>query len=429
MIREIPTVDRFRARLRPPGSKSITNRALVCAALAQGESLLTNASDSDDSAMMANGLNQLGVLVRPSDRGWTVHGTGAVLNAPKLPIPVGNAGTTLRFLLSLAGLASGDTVFDADVRMAERPNDDLRAALADLGVEVTAGGPLPRFVVRGGRVRGGEIRIRPGKSSQFLSSVLLVSPYASGDVTLRIDGPLPSAPYVTMTEKVMAAFGVRVDRPGPDTLRVRAGQRYRPVLYAVESDASSASYFLASAAVTGGEVTIEGLSRESLQGDAGFADVLVGMGCDRVELQDGLVLRGPGRLRGIDIDMNAMPDMVPSLVAAALFAEGPTTVRNVAHLRYKESDRLGTLAGELARLGARIRVREDGLTVEPGPLNGSDVDPHGDHRLAMMFAVVGLRLPGVRVLHPEVVRKSYPGFWSTFLDAAGQSGMRPLEKE
>ncbi|HSQ76829.1 MAG TPA: 3-phosphoshikimate 1-carboxyvinyltransferase [Bacteroidota bacterium] len=408
--RVISPVDHLEGLMHVPGSKSISNRALVCAALAGGESVIRNSSDSTDTGMMINGLNQMGVLAVHSGDHLTVHGTGGRLYAPKYPIPVGNAGTTLRFLLSVAARATGTTVFEGSSRMALRPITPLIDALGELGVQVGFQRDTSRYVVTGGTLRGGESRVSGEQSSQFVSSLLLASPGLDRGLLLDVPGSLPSAPYVTMTIRVMSSFGAGV-RVRESQFEVPAGTGYHAAAYQVEADASSATYPFAAAALCGGPVAVPHLAADSLQGDAGFLDVLARMGCQVHREGERVAVVRREALRGIDVDMNAMPDAVPALVAAALFAESPTRIRNVAHLRFKESDRLGTLAEELAQIGADVRVTEDGLDIHPVPLHGAQLDPHEDHRLAMMFALIGLRVPGIAVETPDCVAKSYPRFW------------------
>jgi 3-phosphoshikimate 1-carboxyvinyltransferase len=407
--REIPTSGPLRGTMRVPGSKSIANRALVCAALAKGESILENLSDSDDTLLLVNALDQLGVSVRRDGLRASVFGTAGRLFAPKVPIPVGNAGTTLRFLLSLAALAEGRTVFEASDRMAERPNQDLLDALRAQGIEVRQLGS--RFFVNGGALAGGSVEVKSTASSQFLSSILLVSPYARESVVIRGTSGLTSAPYVGLTIDVMEHFGARVTATGDAEFSVAHGL-YSPSTFAVETDASGASYPMGAAAITSGEVFVPGISERSRQSDAGFAGVLRRMGCDVVDGDGGLRITRRASLSGIDVDMNSMPDVVPTLVAVALFAEGPTRIRNIGHLRFKESDRLDGLAGALQGVGADVRVIDDGLLVTPGPIRGGILESHDDHRLAMSFALIGLRVPGITITNPECVKKSYPAFWT-----------------
>jgi len=420
MEREIQPAGPVQGRFRVPGSKSITNRALLCAALARGRSLLTNASDSDDSSLMLNGLNLLGVLARRSGDQLIVEGTGGRLYAPKFPIPVGNAGTTLRFLMSAAALSEGRVVFSMSERMAQRPNEDLLDALKELGVTARAVPDMARIEVEGPTLRGGGVRLRADKSSQFLSSLLLAGPYAREDLVIGIEGKVVSASYVKITIGVMEQFGVAVEGSFASGFLVRAGHHYVPTTYAVEPDASSASYPLAAAAIAGGEVLVEGMTLTSLQGDAGFARILEKMGCEVSESAGGLRLSRTGSLRGVDVEMEEMPDTVPTLVAVALFAGTPTRIRNVAHLRHKESDRLSGVAAELKKIGADIDVREDGLVIRPSALRGGHLHTHDDHRLAMSFALVGLRVPGVILDNPECVKKSFPEFWGEFETLCGR---------
>jgi len=414
MIKEITPRGNLRSRVHVPGSKSTTNRALICASLAKGESLIRNASDSEDTSLMANGLNQLGVLVRKNGDALIVTGTGGRLYAPKFPIPVGNAGTTLRFLISLAALAQGNVAFEGSRRMAERPINDLLDALRMLGVEAKVQESLSLYNVQGGSLPGGIARLSGEKSSQFISSLLMVSPYSERDVTIEVEGDLASRPYVDITMDVMLRFGAHVQHADYRRFNVAAGQRYAPGEFDVEPDASGASYFLAAAAICGGEIMVEGLRSNSLQGDVHFLRVLQQMGCDVSEDGDGVRLRSTGRLEGVEIDMNAMPDVVPTLAVTALFGRGVTRILNVGHLRHKESDRLGALATELRKLGACVTVLGDDLEIEPAQLRGALLDTYDDHRLAMSFALAGLRVPGVKIENPDCVKKSFPTFWKEF---------------
>lgn len=397
-----------------PGSKSLTNRALVCGALATGRSVLLNASDSDDSALMANGLNQFGVLVRKEGSRWVVEGAGGRLYAPRFPIPVGNAGTTLRFFLALSALARGSVVLEGSPRMAERPNRELIEALREAGIDARESPGFARYEVTGGKLQGGTLRIRQDRSSQFLSALLMIAPMAGGPVEIVVDGPRRSESYVRMTVGVMRAFGAEVLEGGDGGFHIPAPQRYAPVEFVVEPDASGASYGFGAAAITGGEVVVTGLRPGSSQGDASFPSLLVRMGCVMNETDEGIRLRGGPSLRGIDVDMSGMPDVVPTLVAVALFASTPTRIRNVAHLRFKESDRIGALAVEFRKLGGSLVEYDDGLEVTPALLHGGTVATYGDHRMAMAAALVGLRVSGVEVENPRCVEKSFPRFWEEF---------------
>ena len=414
MTRTMKCAGPLHGQMRVPGSKSLTNRALVCAALASGNSVVRGASDSDDTALMANGLDQLGILVRREEDRLMVQGGGGKLFAPKYPIPVGNAGTTFRFLLALAALANGRTVFQTSDRMALRPNDDLLEALRNLGADVIHREGATQFELVGHGLSGGTVSVRGSSSSQFLSAILLVSPYANASLSVRVEGALASAPYVELTLDVMNRFGVTVFRNADGSFSVPMSSRFHATEYAVEADASGALYPFAAAAIAGGSVFVPGIRAASLQADAGFPAILQEMGCLVHHQEDGTVVERTGPLKGLNVRMNGMPDAVPALAAVALFADRPTRIEDVGQLRFKESNRLEGLASELEKLGANIRVEGDGLTITPCPLHGGLLGTHGDHRLAMSYAAVGLRVPGVIIDDPDCVRKSFPRFWQEF---------------
>jgi 3-phosphoshikimate 1-carboxyvinyltransferase len=403
------------ARVRPPGSKSITNRALVCAALADGVSTLRGALDSEDTRVMIEGLGRLGIEVESHDarRKLVVHGSGGKIPAVEAELFCANSGTTIRFLTAMVTLGHGAFRLDGVARMRERPIADLIAALVQLGANVRSEreNGCPPVVVHANGVPGGAATVRGDISSQFLSGLLLTAPGASDAVELHIAGTLVSRPYVLMTLAVMRSFGVEVSTGSElGSFRIPAPKLYRACDYAVEPDASAASYFWAAAAVTGGEVTVEGLSARSLQGDIAFVDCLEQMGCELHRGADEITVVG-GKLHGVDVDMNAISDTVQTLAVVALFAEGPTTIRNVGHIRHKETDRIGALAIELRKLGAKVDERLDGLTIHPGLLKPATIDTYHDHRMAMSFALAGLRQPGVRINDPSCTAKTYPKFF------------------
>jgi 3-phosphoshikimate 1-carboxyvinyltransferase len=294
--------------------------------------------------------------------------------------------------------------------MGQRPISDLVDAFRDLGVAVEHHPGIARYAVHGGTFHGGEVTISGERSSQFISSLLLAAPGTAQGVTVHSTGALASAPYLAMTVGVMRRFGVEVRVNGTD-YSVFPGASYRPTRYEVEPDASSATYAFGAAAVAGGTVTVTGVRQGSIQSDAGLLEMLGEMGCSIEWIPEGVTVTCRSALRGIAVDMNRMPDAVPTLVAVALFANGPTRITNVAHLRFKESDRLGTLADELRQIGADITVFDDGMVINPVPLHGATLDAHEDHRLAMSFALVGLRVPGITILGPDCVAKSFPRFW------------------
>lgn len=402
------------ARIALPGSKSLSNRALLVAALAEGRSRLPGILESDDTLVLRDALVSLGAGIFAEADGWVVDGTGGVLSDPEKPIYVGASGTAARFLSAAAALAPNPVTLDGTPRMRERPIDDLAQALDRLGcrVEVLGRNGCPPLRVAGGGLEGGRVRIDARRSSQYVSAVLLVAPYARKNVELDLEGGvLPSRPYVDLTLDVMAAFGARAEWTPHGTLFAEAGRTYRARDFAIEPDASTAAYFFCAAAICGGRVQIDGLLPTSRQADLGLLRILEAMGCRVESSSRGIEVRRAGRLRGIAVDMNAMPDAVLALAVTALFAEGPTVIRNVANLRIKESDRLAALECELNKLGARAHTSEDSLTIEPGPLRGAEIATYDDHRMAMAFALAGLRVPGVTIRDPGCVRKSWPGYF------------------
>jgi 3-phosphoshikimate 1-carboxyvinyltransferase len=400
--------------IRPPGSKSITNRALACAALAQGESLLTGALDSDDTRVMIDSLGKLGIKVDVDlDRcELRVQGCGGVIPRAQADLFIGNSGTTVRFLAALVALGQGTYRLDGTARMRERPIRDLLVALKQLGADAAseAGTDCPPVVIRAAGLNGGVARVRGDVSSQFLSGLLQAAPYAKQPVELIVDGELVSKPYVTMTLDVMRAFGVDVPHDASLARFTIPRGNYRGLNYAIEPDASAASYFFAAAAITGGEITVAGLSRKSLQGDVGMVDLLEQMGCYVAWHDDSITVRG-GKLRGITADMNAISDTVQTLSAVAIFAEGPTTITGVPHIRHKETDRLSAVATELRKFGAQVDEFVDGLTITPASLHGAEIDTYDDHRMAMSMALVGLRVLGVVIRDPGCTSKTYPEFF------------------
>jgi 3-phosphoshikimate 1-carboxyvinyltransferase len=410
---EIRPTGPLRATIRPPGSKSITNRALVCAALADGESLLTGVLDSEDTQVMIEALRQLGIAAQHDAVAATVGvvGCGGRLPASEADLYVANSGTTVRFLAAVVALGHGTFRLDGTPRMRQRPIGDLLESLRQLGADIVSetGTGCPPVVVKAQGLSGGRATVAGSVSSQFLSALLMAAPYADADVELVVRGDLVSRPYIDMTLAVMASFGVCV-RETPSRFTISAPRRYRGRNYAVEPDASAASYFFAAAAITQGQVTVEGLSSASLQGDLAFCDCLERMGCEVRHGRNHIAVVGRP-LGGIDVDMNAISDTVQTLAAVALFAERPTTIRNVAHIRHKETDRIHALAVELRKLGAEVEERADGLKITPRALHAAEINTYDDHRMAMSMALVGLAVPGVVIRDPDCTAKTYPQFF------------------
>jgi 3-phosphoshikimate 1-carboxyvinyltransferase len=386
---------------------------LICAALGRGESLLTGALESEDTLVMVEALRHLGIRIDPewAQQSLRVQGCDGRLPAKKADLYVANSGTTVRFLAATVALGQGEFRLDGTARMRERPIQDLLESLDQLGVDARSENQsgCPPVIIRAAGLAGGRATVRGDVSSQFLSGLLLAAPYARSPVELVVEGDLVSQPYIRITLAVMKSFGVLVEE---EDLRrfVIPNLGYTGRKHAIEPDASAASYFFAAAAITRGEVTVEGLSGQSLQGDVAFVDCLERMGCRVTHGEDSITVAG-GPLSGIDVDMNAISDTVQTLAAVALFASGPTTIRDVAHIRHKETDRIAALANELRKVGAEVQEYADGLRIDPRPLRSAEIATYHDHRMAMSLSLVGLRSPGVVILDPGCTAKTYPRFF------------------
>jgi 3-phosphoshikimate 1-carboxyvinyltransferase len=407
-----------RVTVRVPGSKSITNRALILAALshpAKG-SELRGVLRSEDTEVMIDALRMLDIRVRTNWPDDVVHVRrgifGRVIPAETADLFVANSGTSMRFLTALVSLGQGRYRIDGVSRMRERPIQDLLDALRQLGVQASSEqrNGYPPVVIEANGLSGGTVRIKGDVSSQFLSALLMAAPLAGDAVTIEVDGPLVSAPYIAMTVAMMGKFGVDVETDMQSSFRVPTRPWYDARSWEIEPDASAASYFFGAAAITRGEVTVAGLGSSSLQGDLRFVDVLEEMGCRVVRSHQGYTVAG-GPLHGINVDMNKISDCVMTLAAVACFAKGPTTIRNVGHIRHKETDRLQALATELRKVGPRVEESADGLTIIPGALHGATIDTYNDHRMAMSMALIGLTIPGIVIRNPACVAKTYPCFF------------------
>lgn len=399
-----------------PGSKSLANRALVCAALANGESVVEHLAPGDDTAAMLAGIAALGARVVSDGDRAVITGTGGRPVPGPVRIDARLAGTTSRFLTAMAALGDGPTVIDGEPPLRTRPMAPLHDALRSLGASVRTLEPFGDLPVEvRGPARGGSVSIRGDISSQYLTALVLIGPLFTDGLDLTIVGPLVSRPYVELTIAVMQSFGIDDVLVSSDRIVVPPG-RYAPTRYVVEPDASSASYPLALAAVVGGQVRIDGLGHGALQGDARFADVLATMGCTvtRTDADVTVARRTGDVLVGIDVDLADMSDLVPTVAVVAAVAASPSRIRGVGFVRGKESDRLGDLATELRSAGVRIDETEDGLEIHPSRdhLRAARLATHHDHRLAMAFGVLAAAIDGIEVLDPAVVSKSWPGFWS-----------------
>jgi 3-phosphoshikimate 1-carboxyvinyltransferase len=410
----------FRATIAPPGSKSLTNRALVIAALAEGDSTLSNVLFADDTQVMLDGLQRLGYKLEIASASVLVHGRGGRVPKRKVSLNCGNSGTTIRFLTALCALGKGTYRLDGNERMRERPIAELADLLTALGAKVSyeAKKGYPPIEVTASGLAGGKTRFPAAHSSQYLSAVLLAAPYAAEDVIVELEPNQTSWPYVAMTIELMRQFGVhtlvQLEHPGerPRELRVLRAP-YKAREYAIEPDASNATYFMAAAAASpGASVTIPGLGRHSLQGDVGFGEVLEKLGAAMTLDDTSVTIEGGEHLRGVDVDMSGMPDAAMTLAALAVLAHGPTTIRGLHTLRVKETDRLAALQRELHKLGAKAAVEADTLRIEPPhEVRSAEIDTYDDHRMAMSFAVLGTRVPGITIRGAECVSKTYPRFF------------------
>ena len=430
-----------------PGSKSLTNRALTLAALSDGTTTLTNALIADDTLHFASSLRQLGFDVQPEDvvnrsqtaaegelnPTLTVRGQGGRIPASRADLYIGNAGTAARFLTALLSLGNGSYTLDGNQRMRQRPMQDLLDALRQLGAVIIqpqqslelegrehASQPeaelsqLPVSVQASG-LAGGQARVAGSASSQFLSALLMVAPYARRPVELHLEDDLTSKPFVDMTLGMMADFGVQVERQGYTRFLILPQKYHTPGDYAIESDATAASYFFIAPALCGGSLRVEGISRRSRQGDIAFLDLLEQMGCSVSQGSDWVMVSCSPEdtpLHGLTVDMVDIPDTAQTLAVLAPFASTPTTIRGIASARRKESDRVAALCTELSRLGVGVEEHPDGLTIHPcSELHPAGIHTYQDHRMAMAFSMIGLKTPGITVLDPGCVSKTFPGFY------------------
>ncbi|MBI2550276.1 3-phosphoshikimate 1-carboxyvinyltransferase [Candidatus Woesearchaeota archaeon] len=419
-IKEIVPKSKVDAELEIPGSKSYTNRALMIAALAEGPSRLEKFLSSDDTDHMMRALSKFGVGIELAD--------GAVLVTPAQRLSysgnifVGDAGTAMRFLTGFCCLNSGEVALLGDEKMHQRPIEDLVSALKPLingSIEAigenSKGEKCPPVMIKSNWFKGGRTTLKGDTSSQYLSSILMIAPYASSDVEIKVVNELTSKPYVDMTIDIIQQFRVNVERDGYERFFVKAGQRYHGRDYQIEGDASSASYFFAAAAITGGRVKVGNVNPNSVQGDMRFVDVLERMGCTITRGKDYVEVVGPQQLQPVDeVDMNSMPDTVQTLAVLAATAQGITVIRGIGNLKEKETDRIKALEAELAKVGIIAVATENSLTIHGGTPHGAAIAAYGDHRMAMSFSVLGLRVPEISILDPSCVSKSLPTFYQLF---------------
>ena len=411
-----PVAHSLHATICVPGSKSLTNRALLVAALADGQTRLTNALFSDDSRYFAQALQTLGfqLQVAPEKSEISIQGLSGRIPAQMAELFIGNAGTAARFLSAFLTLGNGEFILDGDERMRQRPIGDLVSALRQLGAQLEASASeCPPVKISASGLPGGKTTISGKISSQFLSALLMVAPYAKSPMEINVSTDLNSKPYVDMTLAVMADFGLEIAREGYERFVINAGVYHAPQIYPIEPDASAASYFFAAPAILGGSVRIENITRRSRQGDIAFVDVLASMGCTIAEGGDFIEVSGPASLNGVDVDMRDIPDTAQTLAAIAPFATSPTRIRGIASARVKETDRVHATCVELMCLGVQVDEHEDGMTIYPcRQLRPATIRTYNDHRMAMAFALPGLRSAGVRIENPGCVSKTFPNYFT-----------------
>jgi 3-phosphoshikimate 1-carboxyvinyltransferase len=398
-----------------PGSKSYTHRLLIASALSDGPCTLSNCLRSEDTLLTADALRSMGVDITDDGDLFHISGSNGRLKPADKDIYLANSGTSMRLLTGVAALGQGSYILTGTPRMQERPLQDLIDGLAQIGVASRSvnGTGCPPIEIQGGKIDGGKMAMDCSISSQFLSSVLLMAPLTRNGITVTMIKDLVSKPYVDMTIDIMNRLGVTVGRDGYDRFHVPGGQTYKAGDYAVEPDCSQASYFWGAAAITGKTIKVKNIQPNSRQGDVKFAQVLEKMGCNVSHESDGIAVTG-AKLNGVTVDMESMPDVVPTLAVVASFAEGTTTITNVAHLKEKECDRLNCVAIELIKMGIDARATDSGLIIRGGSHVGAEIETYDDHRMAMCFAIAGLRVPDVKIKDEMCVKKSFPNYWDVF---------------
>lgn len=400
-----------------PGSKSISHRMLICAALAEGRTILKNLLESEDLVHTSKALINMGAVIKPNKKGEViVQGFNGQPTPFNEDIYLGNSGTSMRLLAGIAALGHTPYTLTGDERMQERPMGELLEALNMAGARaesITDDG-TPPVIIDGYNLRGGLVELDCSRSSQYLSSLLMMGAVLKEGLVIRLPGPAVSVPYVNLTMDVMSRFNVKAERTADDEYRVSGGQAYAPGTFAVEPDISNASYFWAAGAVTGKRIQVNDINRNSLQGDIRFLDILEKMGCDIDFSEKGIGVLGK-KLRAVQTDMSDIPDVVPTLAIIASFAEGTTRILNIGHLREKECDRITAVVSQLRKMGIRADEGGDWLSVTGSSMHtGAKIETFNDHRIAMAFSIAGLRVDGICIENEGCVAKSFPGFWDTF---------------
>jgi 3-phosphoshikimate 1-carboxyvinyltransferase len=415
--------------IRVPGSKSYTQRAMVIAALAEGESVLRDPLLSEDTLLLAEALRLLGTNVRMEGAQMTVRGTGGRIAAPPRRIDLGNNGTAMRLLAGMASLGQGPIFLTGGPRLCERPMKSLLEALAAQGAGIVTDRVrgYPPVTIRGGRLAGGKIVLKDIGSSQYVSSLLIAAPFAATETAIVLEGRIPSLPYIALTVETMEAFGAAVLSDGAGRYTVKSGQRYTGREYRIEGDVSSASYFFLAASLLKGRIRVENIDPRTRQGDIGFLRILERLGCTVIQGDRFVEVRGGEMPAGdMTFDLGDMPDIVPTLAVLCALRPGRSFIRNVAHLRLKECNRLEALVNELGKTGIDAEEFADGLAVDGGSPRGAAIETYKDHRIAMSFAILGLAVPGMEIEGEACVGKSFPGFWTALENLRGKAVSPPF---
>jgi len=407
---EISPIKNLDSEISVPGSKYIANRALLIAALSNGISKISNVPNNDDINAAIEALKRFGIKINKKNNNIEINGSNGNITSPNEEINVRNSGTLMRLIIGFASLADGKTTITGGKRIQERPIIDLLKSLKDLGIDcVSLNNAFPPVEVNGGTLNGGKTKIKGNVSSQFISSLLLISPFAKNDVEIIVEDDLVSKNYVDMTIDLMEEFGINIERDNYKKFKIKSKQKYAAKDYAIPTDWSSANYFLAAAAIVPGRVKVDGVDLKQ-KSEAGFVDILEKMSCKVKRNVNDIEVVGKNNLNAVEVDMSTMPDSVQTLAAVAVFAKGTTKIKNIGNLKYKESDRIKDTATELKRLGINVTETDDELIIEGGNPKSATIDPHNDHRMAMSFALIGLKT-GIKIKNPECVAKSFPNFW------------------
>lgn len=407
---EIVPVRKLNAEVTVPGSKYFANRVIIMAALASGISVLENVPDNDDINHAIGAIKKLGIGAEKKGTTLTINGGHEKLKA--CDIDVGESGTLLRFVTALCSVSKGTSTITGSERIKERPILELLDSLNSLGITTESlNSGFPPVKISGGSLKGGTVRMSGNISSQFISAILLISCYAEKDVEIIMESDPVSKSYIDMTIELMHEFGVEVERKGYESFWIMAGQRYTAMEYHIPGDLSSSNYFLAAAAMTQGTIRVNGIDTKKNEGEADFQNILVEMGCMLRKNRSWVDVIGLNKLSPVKVDMSSMPDSVQTLAAIAACIEGKTVIRNIGHLRHKESNRIEDTAAELRKLGVSVETSGDEMIIIGGKINPGIIDPHNDHRLAMSLSLLGLVNPGIKIMNPECVNKSFPEYW------------------